>query len=258
MNRSLEFVMKIARQAGERIRTADESIRTPETKEGVGDYVTQLDRQIEESLVSQILEQYPDDQILAEESHTDIQRAQRADNLWIIDPIDGTSNFVFGRNFSAVSIAYLQNQKLQYAVVFDPFSDELYAAELGAGATCNGTRITLPTHSFQNRRNIGTDNSYQPEIIQRHLDILRELDPVPHIQIRGAAAITIAWTAAGKLDAYFSTTIRPWDKAAGILIAREAGVTVETAHEGIDILWSEDIIVGRPEIVADIRSLILK
>lgn len=254
MKRDLQTICTVAREAGRRIREGSQQQYQPDTKEGIGDYVTQLDQEIDQYVISEISKHYPEDQFLTEETYSDIEAAKQAEHLWIVDPIDGTSNFVFHRNFSAVSIGYAYQGKLTLGVIYDPFHDELYTAELSKGAFLNNHPIHITNHSFQNRWNIGTDNSYQPEIIQRHLRMLLSLDPVPMVHIRGAAAITIAWAAAGKLDAYFTTKIQPWDKAAGILIAQEAGATVTSFNPDQPVLFAPGILVGKPAIIDHISS----
>lgn len=252
MQRSKSFLTQIAKRAGSMMLEAASKEHTVTTKDGLGDYVTNIDSQIEKYLTETIQQAFPDDSFLAEEHHTDIDINRLPEHLWVIDPIDGTSNFIFQRNHSAISIAYVYQGKLRQGIVYDPFSSEVYYAEQGRGSFLNDVKLPHIASVAQNRANIATDNSYNPEIIQRHLRILQNIKPVPLVYIRGSAALALCWVSAGKLDAYFHTHIKPWDLAAGLLIAQEAGMKTVTFTQDAAQFYSQDVIIGKEEHVTSI------
>lgn len=239
-----EFIMNLARTAGAVILEAARKPMSISFKEGWGNLVTETDVAIEEMLISKIKATFPDHQFLSEEGNSSHKDPDLADHLWIIDPIDGTNNFVFNRDFSCVSIAYAEKGSILFGCVYDPFHDELYFAEKGKGTTLNGTKLLLPERAEDHRWIVSTDSSNTPKTIRNHLMTMSQLEPAPWVLMRGSAAMALSWIASGKIDVYFHHDIKAWDMAAGILIAVEAGA-IGKQPDGSSIHFiSNQVVVG--------------
>jgi myo-inositol-1(or 4)-monophosphatase len=191
------------------------------TKKGRFNLVTEIDKASEKAVVGLILKRFPDHSILAEESPAVIGSGCR----WIIDPIDGTTNFAHGFPIVSVSIGFERDGRLEMGGVFDPFRKELFLAERGKGATLNGKRIhvsraatledSLLATGFPYDRNINPDD---------YLGMLRFfLTRIQGIRRGGSAAIDLCYVACGRFDGYYEMKLSPWDKAGGMMIVEEAG-----------------------------------
>lgn len=254
MDRTKSFLTTITKQAGRILLDAAQKQAVITEKEGLGNFVTETDVKIEQFLIHAISSEFPQDGILSEETHQDLEAAEQAEHLWIIDPLDGTSNFVYKRNFSAVSIAYARKGEVQMGCVYDPFSNELYIAEKGQGSYLNDVKQQLPERPASHRLIIGTDNSYKPGTVKKHLQLVGKIEPSPWISMRGSAALALCWIASGKMDVYLHTDLKPWDSAAGLLIAQEAGsIAVNLENNPID--WrSPEVLVGGSAVIQSVIS----
>ncbi|MCX7996317.1 MAG: inositol monophosphatase [Patescibacteria group bacterium] len=191
------------------------------TKGSGGNIQTKADLATEKYLVTAIRDAYPDHAILSEESHTNY--SIDASHLWIMDPIDGTNNYAFGRSFSAISLAYAERGTIIAGAVYNPFIGELYSAEAGEGAFRNGERFSLPERADGHHWIVGSDISYEAAKTRHHLEILQKIDPTPFIVMFAAAAPELCWAASGRIDVYLHSDLRPWDVAAASLVLAEAG-----------------------------------
>lgn len=257
MNRpNPDFITNLARAAGAMILEASLKPKNVSLKEGWGNLVTEADVAIEKKVIASIQATFPDHQFLSEEGNSSHKDPEQTEHLWIIDPIDGTNNFVFGRDFSCIAIAYAEKGIILFGCVYDPFHDEMYFAEKGKGTLLNGKKIMLPERADDHRWVVSSDSSNTPETIRKHLITLSELEPAPWVLMRGSAALALSWIASGKIDVYFHYDIKAWDMAAGLLIAEEAGAIGKKPDGSRINFISNQIVVGRELYVDQVISQI--
>lgn len=247
MNPTLNTAVKAARQAGKVIiRSFDRGATLSVDSKGNNDYVSEVDRMAEAEIIQILRNAYPDHGILAEESGE-----QRGNEFqWIIDPLDGTTNFLHSFPQFAVSIALRRRDRLEHAVVFDPMRDELFTASAGQGAHLNDRRIRVSRARKLDQALIGTGLPFRS---MTHLDsalkMLKELLPrTSGIRRPGAAALDLAYVACGRFDGFWETGLKPWDMAGGCLLIREAGGLVSGLDNGPGYLDNGNIIAGNPYI----------
>ena len=255
-----EQLINIARQAGFLIKQERERNELEMSFKPGHELVTSSDLKADQLITSEIHRLHPDHQILSEESSATVKEAFYQGDLWIIDPIDGTVNYAHGHSQVGVSIAYAQDGIVQCAVVYNPFTDELFNAIKGKGATLN--QLPIKTSETKELRNalIATGFPYTrddlPQLIQQLSTILSHCQDIRRL---GSAALDICWVAAGRLDGYYET-VKPWDCAAACLIAREAGAV--TGHykpvpEDIPVdLYPESILVASPLLYQSLHQLL--
>jgi myo-inositol-1(or 4)-monophosphatase len=188
------------------------------------DVVTEADIMAEATIVGAIREAFPDHQILAEEGSTG---GSNPDHRWIIDPLDGTTNYSHGLPPFSVSVAYERAGAVQVGVIYDPTQTELFVASRGGGATLNGRPIHVSRVSILRRALVATGFPYEKELLPRALGQFAAFAQRSQAVRRiGSAALDLAYVAAGRFDSYWEASIRAWDIAAGILLVEEAGGTV--------------------------------
>lgn len=230
-----------ASAAGDYLRGAVNEHQAVDTKSSRTDLVTAADRHVEEQLVEALRTARPDDGFVGEEG-TD--QAGTSGVRWVIDPIDGTTNFFYGLAGFNVSIAAECDGGTLAGVVLDPLRRELFAATAGGGATCNDQPIHCSTQTDLSLALVATGFGYAPEVRARQAEILRGVLPrVRDIRRLGAAAVDLCLVAAGRVDAYYERGLSPWDHAAGALIATEAGARVGDLHGGDP---SSDLVIAAP------------
>lgn len=249
MGKTLEGIRKLAIDAGYVIKRMSESAAVFQ-KEGLGNFVTEADLESEKFVVETVKNAFPDDVFLSEESHTDMKHAQG--NVWVIDPIDGTTNFAYKRDFSAVSIAYAEDGVLQLAAVYNPFTDVLYSAQRGKGAFLGMNQIRIPERPAGHHLNVGTGPAYDEALSRRNLELMLKIHPLPAYRIFAAAAIELCWIASGTMDVYFHTDLKPWDNAAAFLVIEEAGGVIRSFENKPVDFTAKEIIAGSPEFVTTI------
>ena len=240
-DRFLEVSLSAAREASDYIREQSQLTRQIDFK-GTTDLVTQADRGSEEIILRQIEAVYPEHSILAEES--DGKRLE-SQFTWIIDPLDGTTNFVHGYPFYAVSIALFKDELPLVAVVADVFHEQIYSAVLGEGAYRNEEKIFVTEASTLEKALLATGFPYiHNEIWQRNIELFREFtDRCQGVRRAGAAALDLCHVACGWLDGFWEHGLQPWDSAAGILIVEEAGGKI-TRNDGSEFSIFHDNIVA--------------
>lgn len=245
----LTIAVRAARAAGNIILRSTDNVAdlTIETKRR-NDFVSEVDRQAEHAIVDIIRRAYPDHGILAEESGESGQA--KAEYRWIIDPLDGTTNFLHGVPQYAVSIALERQGRLELGVIFNPVNQELFTAERGGGAFLNNRRIRVAGQRTLEGALLGTGFPFRPEQdIDRFLKTFRALHgPLAGIRRAGSAALDLAYVAAGRFDGYWEFNLHPWDIAAGILLVREAGGVVIDLDGQDDSLNTGDVIAANPKI----------
>ncbi len=251
----LNIAVKAARRAGNLIhRAADNIDHLTVTKKSHSDYVSEVDRAAEQTIISTLLEAYPDHAILAEESGVQGQ----SEYVWIIDPLDGTTNFLHGVPQYAVSIALQHNGVLTQGVIYDPTKNDLFTATRGRGAFLNDRRIRVSKRRELADSLIGTGFPYTKfDHLDPYMGILREfMQKTAGLRRPGAAALDLAYTAAGRYDAFFETGLKPWDIAAGCLLITEAGGLVGDMQGGDSFLTSGHVCAGNPKIYEQMLQVI--
>jgi myo-inositol-1(or 4)-monophosphatase len=247
MHPMLNIAVKAARRAGNLIhRAADNLDHLTVTKKSHADYVSEVDRAAERIIIESLLEAYPSHAILAEESGAQGE----SEYVWIIDPLDGTTNFLHGVPQYAVSIALQHNGVLTQAVVYDPTKNDLFTATRGRGAFRNDKRLRVSKRKEMADSLIGTGFPYTNfEHMDAYMDIMRDvMQKSAGLRRPGAASLDLAWTAAGRYDGFFETGLKPWDMAAGALLITEAGGMVSDLHGSDTYLKTGHICAGNPDI----------
>jgi myo-inositol-1(or 4)-monophosphatase len=219
------------------------------------DFVTFADRESEARIVAAIRARYPNDAFLGEEggAHGGGDPGSRT---WIIDPLDGTSNFVSGFPFWCVSIAAREGSELVAAVIWDPIHDELYSAERGAGAWRNRTRLAVTGRKDLDGAFVATGFPFRNrDKIDSYLALFRAVFVRARaIRRAGSAALDLAYVASGVFDAFFEFRLSPWDIAAGALLIQEAGGIVTDFEGGAGFLERGNVLAGPVDLVADLRE----
>lgn len=256
MHPMLNTAIRAARAAGTVILRHFDRVRDlPVSSKGRYDFVTEVDHQAEQAIIQLLRKTYPHHGILAEESG---RHGNQDEFLWIIDPLDGTTNFIHGYPQFAVSIALQHRGKLDQAVVYDPIHNELYTASRGSGAQLDGRRIHVSRQTKLENALIGTGFPYRAlDNMERYLDIFRQM--IMHtagIRRPGSASLDLAAVACGRFDGFWEFGLKPWDMAAGVLLIEEAGGMVSDMGGGPNYLECGDIVAGAPRIYEDIHKLL--
>jgi myo-inositol-1(or 4)-monophosphatase len=248
----LNIAIRAARRAGEVIvRGMNRLHRLDVRAKGQNDFVTEIDTQAEAAIIEIIRKHYPDHAFLGEETG---QSGGPADGefLWIIDPLDGTTNFVHGFPQFAVSIGVQRRGRMEHGVVYDPLRQELFTTSRGEGAQLDGKRIRVSAHLGLDRALIGTGFPYRSNIqfLDSYLAMMKVvMQATAGIRRPGAAALDLAYVAAGRLDAFWEIGLSPWDTAAGALLITEAGGMVGTLT-GAEYRQQGHILAGSPKVYA--------
>jgi myo-inositol-1(or 4)-monophosphatase len=251
----LNIAVRAARRAGEVIvRSLNRLESLTVASKGRNDFVTEVDRAAEQEIIATIRKLYPHHAFLAEESG----RSGESDTLWIVDPLDGTTNFLHGFPVFAVSIACQIKGRLEHAVVYDPMRGELFTASRGAGAHLDNRRIRVSKARTLEGALVATGLPYRENT--RHLDaylgMLRAvIQHVAGIRRPGAAALDLAYVAAGRVDAFWEIGLSPWDTAAGTLLIQEAGGRIGTLA-GAEYTQEGHIVAGTPKVYAALLEVL--
>lgn len=253
----LNIAIEAARAAGIIIIRAMKRLDTIKIAEKKpNDYVTEVDQRVEEEIISIIKKAYPSHGFLAEESG-----AMEGDDdyQWIIDPIDGTRNFIHGFPYFAVSIAIMHKNRIEHGVIYDPVHQELFTATRGKGAQLNDRRIRVSERKQISDCLFGTGFAY------RHANrddttpgkILGSMLPAcGDIRRAGAATLDLAYVACGRLDGFWEMGLKPWDMAAGILLIKEAGGIVCDINGGEEYLKTGNVVGANPAIIRQMLKTI--
>jgi myo-inositol-1(or 4)-monophosphatase len=238
----LQIVEVIARQAGAVLMEGHGKVQYIQHK-GAIDLVTEFDKRSEEVILSSIRKEFPGHAILAEESG---HHYSDSEYQWVIDPLDGTTNFAHGLPIFSVSIALLKSNSPVVGVVYDPLREEMFSAEFGRGANINDQSIHVSTRAEPGQAVLSTGFPYDLHTnpqnnFAQFVHLQRRTQAVRHL---GSAALDCAWTAIGRLDGYWEFGVKPWDVGAGALIVREAGGRVTSADGNEDFLSTDSIVVS--------------
>src|SRR5574344_2935890 len=256
----LNVAIKAARAAGAIINRAAldiESVRVAQKQ--VNDFVTEVDRAAEDAIISTLLTAYPGHGILAEESGQEYG-AQNSDYVWIIDPLDGTTNFIPGFPVYCVSIALSFKGKIEHAVVYDPTRNDLFTATRGRGAFLNERRIRVSKRTQLKDCLISTGFPCRPgDNFRAYMRMFAEITQrTAGVRRPGAAALDLAYVAAGYCDGFFETGLSIWDVAAGSLLGIEAGGLIGNFTGESDFLEQRECLAGNPRVYGQLVPLLGK
>jgi myo-inositol-1(or 4)-monophosphatase len=216
------------------------------------DVVSEMDRAVEQFLVTAIRERFPDHGIVAEEGHT----VEGTNYTWVLDPLDGTNNYVHGYPYFCVSIGVVVDRQPVLGVIYDPLRDELFTAEQGHGATCNQRPLHVSATTTLAKSLLSTGFPYhfgtQPENNLRQFARLQAR--TQGIRRPGAAALDLAYVACGRADGHWELVLQPWDLAAGIVLVREAGGSVSDWHGHPANPWTSAIVATNGHIHRELLS----
>ena len=246
----LNVAVKAARAAGSIINRASldvEAVRVSQKQSN--DFVTEVDHAAEQVIINTLLSAYPQHSILAEESGCE-RGNQGSDYVWIIDPLDGTTNFIHGFPVYCVSIALQVRGRMEQAVIYDPSRNDLFTATRGRGAFLNDRRIRVSKRVRMADCLIATGFPFRPEqdyeqFMQMLMDMMRN---TAGVRRPGSAALDLAYVAAGFSDGFFETRLQPWDVAAGSLLVQEAGGLVGNFTGEADFLHTGECLAASPKI----------
>lgn len=250
MEPMINIALRAARKAGENIvRASDELHRFEVKAKGVNNFVTEVDINAEREIIYHLQKAYPDHAILGEESG--LIGSEDAEYRWIIDPLDGTTNFIRGIPHYAVSVACMYRGRIEHAVIVDPVRREEFTASRGRGAQLNGHRIRVSDLASLDGALLGTGIPFKEHCDEKLGPYSKTLELLASqcagIRRAGAASLDLAYVAAGRLDAFWEIGLAPWDMAAGVLLVREAGGLVADIDASDRYLDSGNIVCGNPK-----------
>ena len=255
MHAMLNVAVMAARRGGDTlIRNMNKLEKLNVEQKGRNDFVSDADYAAERAVIETILKHYPDHAILAEESG----QTGESDYVWIIDPLDGTTNYLHRFPVYCVSVALAHNGRLEHGAVYDPLRQEFFTATRGQGAQLEGHKIRVSGRIDLERALIGTGFPYRDsnEAFEPYMNMLvSAMKNTTGIRRAGSAALDLCYVAAGRLDAYWETGLKPWDLAAGTLIVREAGGIVSGLDGSEEFMDNGHVLCGSPKIYAALAKL---
>ena len=254
----LNVAIKAARAAGSIINRAalDVDLLKVSSK-APNDFVTEVDQAAERAIIEVLLAAYPGHGILAEESGSE-HGAKHSEYVWIIDPLDGTTNFIHGFPVYAVSIALAFKGQVQQAVVYDPTRNDMFYASKGRGAFLNDKRLRVSKRTRMAESLIGTGFPFRKgDDFQRYLQMFEAvMQNCAGLRRPGAAALDLCYVAAGCYDGFFETGLNPWDIAAGSLLITEAGGLIGNFTGEADFLYQREVVAGNPKIYGQLVHML--
>ena len=254
----LNIAVKAARAAGGLINRASMDIDLIKVNtKAPNDFVTEVDQAAENIIIETLLAAYPGHGILAEESGR-ARGAKDSEYLWIIDPLDGTTNFIHGFPVYAVSIALAHRGQVQQAVVYDPSRNDLFYASKGRGAFLNDKRLRVSKRTRMAESLIGTGFPFRKgDNFKRYVAMFEVvMQNCAGLRRPGAAALDLCYVAAGYYDGFFETGLNPWDIAAGALMITEAGGLIGNFTGEADFLFQREVVAGNPKIYGQLVQLL--
>ena len=257
MNPMLNIAIRAARKAGNVIAKSYERRDDIEiTSKNVNDYVTNVDKAAEAAIIEIIRKSYPELTIITEE--TGVLEGKEQDIQWVIDPLDGTTNFINGFPHFSVSIAIRVKGRTEVGVVYDPIKNELFTAVRGEGAKLNEIRLRVDSKRELQGSVLATGFPFKkPNLMSTQFAIMNALiEDCSDFRRTGSAALDLSYVAAGRVDGYFEMGLKPWDCAAGDLIAREAGALVCDFNASHHYLKEGHMVAGAPRVVKSILNSI--
>ena len=247
MHPTINIAVKAARAAGRIIMRASEQLdRIQVMEKGQQDFVTNIDQQAEQEIIGILQASFPNHSILGEESG----ESGSNNHQWIIDPIDGTANFIRGLPHFSISIALCVDGRPEHGVIYDPVRDELFSASRGKGAQLNGRRLRVsPQHKLA-PATLATGIPFKRRSqLPQYQDCFNQLLPqITDIRRGGSAALDLAYVAAGRLDGYWEIGLGPWDIAAGLLLVQEAGGLIGDFQGGQACFDRGEVVAANPKL----------
>jgi len=225
------------------------------SKKGPSDWVTTTDRASEKAILRVLKRAFPSHTVMAEESSPN---AKSSPAQWLIDPLDGTVNFIHRFPVFGVSVALLKDGRLEVGVVYDPVREELFTAVRGGGARCNGRPITVSSHPGLKESLLATGFPFRAKgLLNLYLESFRRIFlQTGSIRRAGSASIDLAWAACGRVDGFWEMALSPWDIAAGVLLIEEAGGRVSDFFGRKDYLNSGNIVAGSPAVHSELVRIL--
>ncbi|EFN67857.1 Inositol monophosphatase [Camponotus floridanus] len=262
LNYCYDFVLNLTIESGKVIRDAFQGSKKIETKAGDWDLVTQYDKKIEAILIDNLARRFPTHKFIGEEtvSHSNFLPELTNVPTWLIDPIDGTTNFVHSFPHTCISIALAVNKELEIGIVYNPILEQLFTARRGHGAFLNGKPIKSSNVEELEHSLLCLEASYATieDIRDIILGRLEAFVSIAHgIRTMGSAALTLCHVAMGAVEGYHSDNLMPWDVAAGVLIIREAGgMVIDTNGGEFNVMSPKLIAVGNCRLAKELVKLI--
>lgn len=237
------------------LRHFDNLERLSVTAKQRNDFVSEADVQAEQEIIQTLRKTYPNHGILAEESG---EQHGHDDYQWVIDPLDGTTNFLHGIPHFAISIGFRHKNRLEAGLVYDPIRQEMFTASRGAGAFLNDRRIRVSRRTRLNESLIGTGFPFrQFDHVDAYLAMFKELtQKTAGIRRPGAASLDLAYVASGRFDGFWEMGLSPWDMAAGVLLIQEAGGLVSDLSGEANYLTTGNLVAGTPKIFGQLLPII--
>ncbi len=255
MHAMLNVAIMAARRGGDSlVRNMKKLDKLKVEQKGQNDFVSEADHEAERAVIETILKHYPEHAIQAEESGT----TGDSDYVWIIDPLDGTTNYLHGFPVFCVSVALAHKGRVEHGAVYDPLRQELFTASRGSGAQLDGRRIRVSGQSRLAMSLLGTGFPYRSsnEAFTPYVNMLASaMKASAGIRRPGSAALDLCYVAAGRLDAFWETGLMAWDLAAGCLIIREAGGIVSALDGGENYMETGHVLCGTPKIYSQLARL---
>ena len=257
MQAFLNTAVKAARKAGDIAQINFDRIDLSDIKtKAYNEFATHVDEQAEQAIIEIIHSRYPDHSILGEEHG---MQNNHSEFLWIIDPIDGTTNYIHGFPVYCVSIALKVKDRLEIGVIYDPSRQELFTAIRGMGSQLDGRRIRVSKQTALQGSLLGTGFPYRnnEECLKIYLEMFSDFAKVVGaIRRPGSAALDLAYVASGRYDGFWEFSLKPWDVAAGALLIQEAGGIVQNIIPGTDPVESGSLFCGNPKIFEAMKEII--
>ena len=243
-----ETIMDLVRECGQLVRTADRRHLHVDAKAGHANFVTEYDKKVQERLRTGLLAIIPSAYFIGEEDAS--QTFSRDGAFFIVDPIDGTTNFIRDYHASSISVALVVDGVAELGIVYNPYLDEMFTAKRGCGAFCNGKRLHVSSEPLENALVLFGTSPYHEELSEKSFKLAYAyFRQAVDVRRSGSAALDLCAVAAGRADLFFELSLSPWDYAAGALIVEEAGGIVSDADGGNLIYDRPCSVVARNKMV---------
>lgn len=252
---NMKVMIRAAEKAGRSlVRDFGEVEQLQVSRKGPGDFVSAADRRAEEIIYNELSKSRPDYSFLMEESGSKTGSKEEGNNVWIIDPLDGTTNFLHGIPHWAISIGLESDGEIIAGLIFDPVKDEMYRAEKGGGAFVNNRRMRVSGRNHASDCLIANGDGGTNH--KRFLNSLSDVtSSFPFFRRMGAASLDMAYVASGRMDAFWEVGIKPWDVAAGVILVKEAGGMVTEINGGKNVVHGGNILASNGNFHQDILNI---
>ena len=248
MKHDIEAICELMRECGRSIKDIDRTTLQIDSKAGHANFVTDCDKKVQDQLKSGLLKIMPDAHFIGEESTT--QEFSPKGKFFIVDPIDGTTNFIRDYHASSISVALVVDGAAELGVVYNPYLDEMFTAQRGCGAFCNGNRLHVSSETLENALVIFGTSPYREDLSEKSFKLAYAyLKNAVDVRRSGSAALDLCAIASGRADLFFELSLSPWDYAAGALIVEEAGGIMSDEDGGKLVYDHPCSVVARNKVV---------